>query len=89
MPQDFHIGEDRRDISRVIRIGRSLYCLLPTKVVADAGLKCGDRLVVETDGQMLYSVKIPIDELLARKRRPNGGNVRVQVRPDGYVKGQK
>ena len=44
---------------------------------------------METDGRMVYAAKIPLDELLARKTKPNGGNVRVQVRPDGWVKAEK
>jgi bifunctional DNA-binding transcriptional regulator/antitoxin component of YhaV-PrlF toxin-antitoxin module len=89
MTQSFEIGDERRQVSRVVRVGSGLYCLLPAKIAADAGWKRGDRLVMETDGNMVYAVKIPIDELLARKRHPNGGTVRVQARPDGYVKGGK
>ena len=89
MAKPFDTGDDRREISRIVRVGRALYLLLPSKVSQDAGLKRGDRLCVETDGNMVYAVKVPMDELLARKLRPNGGNVRVQARPDYYVKGSK
>jgi bifunctional DNA-binding transcriptional regulator/antitoxin component of YhaV-PrlF toxin-antitoxin module len=84
MATTVELGPERKDISRVVKVGRALYVLLPKKVCELAGLKRGDRLCMETDGQMVYAARVPFEELMARKTKPNGGNARVQVRPDGW-----
>lgn len=82
-------GPERKDISRVVAVGNALYVLLPKKVCELTGLKRGDRLCMETDGRMVYAARVPFEELMARKTKPNGGTEKVQVRPDGWEKGGK
>lgn len=89
MPTIIDKGKVKRPISRVVRLGASLYCLLPKELCAEVGFKLGDRLCMETDGRMVYATRVPFEELMARKTKPNGGNVTVQARPDDYVKGGK
>lgn len=89
MATTVELGPERKDISRVVKVGRALYVLLPQKVCQLAGLKRGDRLCIETDGSMVYAVRVPFEELMARKTKPNGGNTHVKVRPDGWERKAK
>lgn len=89
MATTVNLGPERKDISRVVQVGRALYVLLPKKVCELAGLKRGDRLCMETDGNMVYAARVPFEELMARKLKPDGGNVYVKARPDGWERGGK
>ena len=69
MPRDFVLGTETRSVCRVIRVGHALYVNLPKAVVELAALKLGDRLVIETDGRIVYAARIPFEELLGQRRR--------------------
>lgn len=70
MARTIYLGPERKDVSRVVQVGRALYCCLPRKVCELAGLKRGDRLVIETDGRMIYAARIPFEELIHKARPP-------------------
>jgi hypothetical protein len=68
MPHEIKIGPGRKQVSAVVQVGRSLYALLPQKVCQEAGLKRGDRMVIETDGRLIYAARIPFEELISRRK---------------------
>ena len=69
MGKTTRLGWKHKQVSTVTAVGRSLYILLPQQVCELAGLKRGDRMVIETDGRMVYATRIPFEELI-RRRKP-------------------
>lgn len=54
-------------VGRVIKIGQALYVTLPKNIAHFVGLKQGDRVAMETDGQSVIFAKVPFEELINQR----------------------
>lgn len=83
MARTIYLGPERKEVSRVVQVGRGLYMLLPTKVAEKAGVKRGDRLCVDTNGRMIFMARIPWEELMVKRPPAKYCDPRAKVGEDG------